>query len=1172
MKRMKRSRLVKQLLSAVLCVIMLFAVCSPAFALSQETGDVTFATMAGISYVSQENRGNYSDAFLLDAKANNYQYEQLDGLLDSAFAALKKRVEDEGLKYLLINGDLTYRGEYSNHAAVAEMLEKLEEETGVQVITLVGGKDVNNAASSSFANGDRGYVTPASARQIKTLYENLGYDIAANTYSSYSQTSANLSYSVELDGNYRLIVIDATYFQYQNGTTVVSGMISDELLEWIKTECTIARHAGQELIGMCYWDITGESLIDSSGILSNADEIADVLANAGMNYIYTAGSGKNDISAVVSDDGKVIYDIMTAGLVSYPNTFRVSHFSKGVGTFDIADADEVQPIVSRTGETYAQPYRETASLKIQYANYDLARYCTDIVKNYLSSVLIPGVQTAGSLEGFVSSYYGISLKDTINDAIGGGFNLLDMVIFFDASNIMNMLEDMFKQAQSGILKDADALSETIYKRLSSILNTQISSVPCTAFLDTYGFGNKSTGGTLNSLVLSMLAYSKYGNENSTEDKFVKDVLYNLESGELVSFLANLFGKVLIEDFLFGDILSTIELKPQYLLFLDDSEDSFGYYLQVAFKAYIALHGESASVTGAVNSLLKDGFFKDYGYSIGDVIDNAIKYYYSDEDGVNTGKQLSVVISSYVSDENPQFKGDFGVTYDGDKAYFAVASKDNYRLPTMLTITPGNDTSSQAYVTWYTRGTVKGTDIEIYAEKNSTFYGKHFIGVDGVSVVTETEEVERTYYQLDLGFVSLGETRVQLLKHTMKITGLEAGCTYFFRVGDSSKGWWSDTASVTTDTAGDTLSFIHISDTSGDSQEDFNIANKILSAAMYSQLYADADFILHTGNYVDDTTDLDKWQMFLDGASGKLLSTYIVPVAGSSDSVGTIKNNFAVGSLLGDSEKSGVYYSFDYANTHIVILDSNDVTEEGTLSDTQLDWLAKDMQNCTAQWKVFAIYKPVYTNGSSSQDENYSAYMSHVASLADEYSVDLVLTGNDGVYYRTDGMNGGAVTDTPKISLAHQETGAYYKTITNPTGTIYSALGSSGVNAYSAHDIYNVSKVFTQSGKTLNSDMPMFTGVEIMGDTMYLTTYTLDVNTNTVTKVDSLSVKKSDDNLGDVNFDGRVSSSDARLVLRSAAQLELLSAEQQEFADLNGDGKVTAADARMILRIAAKLDG
>lgn len=59
--------------------------------------------------------------------------------------------------------------------------------------------------------------------------------------------------------------------------------------------------------------------------------------------------------------------------------------------------------------------------------------------------------------------------------------------------------------------------------------------------------------------------------------------------------------------------------------------------------------------------------------------------------------------------------------------------------------------------------------------------------------------------------------------------------------------------------------------------------------------------------------------------------------------------------------------------------------------------------------------------------------------------------------------------------------------------------------------------------------------------------------------------------GDVDLNGKVTASDARLVLRIAAQLELASAAQMFAADFDSDNTITAKDARYILRFAAKLD-
>ena len=60
-------------------------------------------------------------------------------------------------------------------------------------------------------------------------------------------------------------------------------------------------------------------------------------------------------------------------------------------------------------------------------------------------------------------------------------------------------------------------------------------------------------------------------------------------------------------------------------------------------------------------------------------------------------------------------------------------------------------------------------------------------------------------------------------------------------------------------------------------------------------------------------------------------------------------------------------------------------------------------------------------------------------------------------------------------------------------------------------------------------------------------------------------------MGDVNSDGKVTGSDARLTLRSAAGIEKLEGDALLAADIDGNGKVTANDARMILRISAKIE-
>lgn len=60
-------------------------------------------------------------------------------------------------------------------------------------------------------------------------------------------------------------------------------------------------------------------------------------------------------------------------------------------------------------------------------------------------------------------------------------------------------------------------------------------------------------------------------------------------------------------------------------------------------------------------------------------------------------------------------------------------------------------------------------------------------------------------------------------------------------------------------------------------------------------------------------------------------------------------------------------------------------------------------------------------------------------------------------------------------------------------------------------------------------------------------------------------------LGDVNNDGKVTSSDSLMVLRHSVKAQLLSDTAAKYADFDGNGQITAADALLILRKAVGAD-
>jgi hypothetical protein len=73
-----------------------------------------------------------------------------------------------------------------------------------------------------------------------------------------------------------------------------------------------------------------------------------------------------------------------------------------------------------------------------------------------------------------------------------------------------------------------------------------------------------------------------------------------------------------------------------------------------------------------------------------------------------------------------------------------------------------------------------------------------------------------------------------------------------------------------------------------------------------------------------------------------------------------------------------------------------------------------------------------------------------------------------------------------------------------------------------------------------------------------------------TKNGSVTVLGATDVLGDATGDGKVSASDARMILQAVAGVKKLNDKQTLLADINMDGKVSATDARFVLQTVAGL--
>jgi hypothetical protein len=120
---------------------------------------------------------------------------------------------------------------------------------------------------------------------------------------------------------------------------------------------------------------------------------------------------------------------------------------------------------------------------------------------------------------------------------------------------------------------------------------------------------------------------------------------------------------------------------------------------------------------------------------------------------------------------------------------------------------------------------------------------------------------------------------------------------------------------------------------------------------------------------------------------------------------------AKGEAGGLASGTEAYYSWDYAKTHFVCLNSHDAPRKADGAMAQ--WLKADLEKTKAEWVIAYWHHPPYTKGShdSDKEKDLIEVREHLLPIIEAGGVDLVLTGHSHVYERSFLLNGAYGTPT-----------------------------------------------------------------------------------------------------------------------------------------------------------------
>ena len=256
--------------------------------------------------------------FTLPANADFQLYLAADRKLIIESSAILKNVlatvMTEKPDFLLVTGDLTKDGEKVDHLAVAALFKTLSD-LGIKVLVIPGNHDVNNTAAMSYTGTSATSIANVSPAEFASIYGNCGYGNAVE------RDPNSLSYVSEPVNGVWVMGIDACHY----APSETAGSMSATTLAWVKSIITKAKNQNKILLSMMHHGMVehfaGQSTMFSEYLISDWKNISTMLADSGMNVVFTGHFHAQDIAKGTGTKG-YIYDVETGSTVTAPCPYR----------------------------------------------------------------------------------------------------------------------------------------------------------------------------------------------------------------------------------------------------------------------------------------------------------------------------------------------------------------------------------------------------------------------------------------------------------------------------------------------------------------------------------------------------------------------------------------------------------------------------------------------------------------------------------------------------------------------------------------------------------------------------------------------------------------------------------------------------------------------------------
>lgn len=273
-------------------------------------------------------------------------------------------------------------------------------------------------------------------------------------------------------------------------------------------------------------------------------------------------------------------------------------------------------------------------------------------------------------------------------------------------------------------------------------------------------------------------------------------------------------------------------------------------------------------------------------------------------------------------------------------------------------------------------------------KNITWMSNYnaTIGAAQIRLSTSEDMADAVIYR-GVSNYALYETSLSINRvNEVSLKDLVPGMVYYYQVGDGSH--WSETYSFEAKTYDNELNVAIF----GDMREDHN-GNMDLIVNALANGSADYDFAIHAGALTDDVTNYPSLSQPVDGFFDMGLD--VIHAASASEFKNSIYNR-----LLGTKE---ALQSYLCGSLYIAVI--NKAASEYELNKI-FATITSEIRSSGSQWQILVIRDSVY----STNPDFVSNLQSLIPQYAENAGFDLVISGSDCNYSRTDALRNGELDD------------------------------------------------------------------------------------------------------------------------------------------------------------------